>query len=801
MKRCAVKAAALSLSTISLASTVTFPVHAQAPEESESLVFVSEDNSETLQAVSEQQVANDAADTSQLLDSLEPVEGAVSEEDIPNIEETVGATENIEKAKDAMDESEAMAKEASESVAEITEETKQSTGQAVETATEAATVISDENTTEAEAEAIIGDAEKTVDQAEVDYISAEDEYNKKLEEYQAAKEDYETAVAAYNSNKEKASSDLTAAQEKLDAAKEKLDALEKQLEAAQKDLVDAGATAIISADDNKSTDVAAYVASVVQYYYAPKMLLAEGEQIQNFVVSDTSAEYVTITYDVYDADGNFVRSTKADYGFEVDKATGEIRIYDNKLEYTYTDANGKEVVLSKEDAEKLKDGLVEIDSYWTATGFYIPRYSADYHYTGTIPAKDYSDSKAIKQGSDAAKAAYSDGTKYYNADASFVSGTRSTGDYLTKYDLNINYKVSYDQVVYRHFKVGGYTQTYSDAVADIVANGGIVISTEAEYKRGILRYVEGVAISDAIKSGKYDSYSEALAAVKQEALNNKGVVGIDSSNSPLDISKQPVYAKVEKAYNNIFSSFNSNYSEYVAELRTKLAGYSESLKTVAKAKEEYSAASEKVADLRQQISKLNAADDITAAATITKLEVELEKAEANYKQAKENLDNAKSALADAKTTFDSRFNNEVEEEIVEEIVEADADTSDESSGASTVTEIAPAIVLPEVILPEEILEEIEEVEDDDDDSDSSDNGGGESVAEEEEVPEEVPAEIPPETEEIPEEEAPAGVTIAGLLARGKWFVGLAGVSTAGVGVAVIEAKRRAAIKIIDKLSQ
>lgn len=798
MKRYAVKAAALSLSTISLASTVTFPVHAQAPEESESLVLVSEDNSETLQAASEQQVTNDAADTSQLLDSLEPVEGAVSEEDIPNIEETVGATENIEKAKDAMDESEAMAKEASELVAEITEETKQSTGQAVETATEAATVISDENTTEAEAEAIIGDAEKTVDQAEVDYISAEDAYNKKLEEYQAAKEDYETAVAAYNSNKEKANADLAAAQEKLDAAKEKLDALEKQLEAAQKDLVDAGATAIISADDNKSTDVAAYVASVVQYYYAPKMLLAEGEQIQNFVVSDTSAEYVTITYDVYDKDGKFVRSTKADYGFDVDKATGEIRIYDNKLEYTYTDANGKEIVLSKEDAEKLKDGLVEIDSYWTATGFYIPRYSADYHYTGTIPAKDYSDSKAIKQGSDAAKAAYSDGTKYYNADASFVSGTRSSGDYVAKYDLNLNYKVSYDRVVYRHFKVGGYTQTYSDVVADIVANGGIVISTEAEYKRGILRYVEGVAISDAIKSGKYGSYSEALTAVRQEALNNKGVVGIDLSNSSLDISEQPVYAKVEKAYNNIFSSFNSNYSEYVAELRTKLAGYSESLKTVAKAKEEYSAASEKVADLRQQISKLNAADDITAAATITKLEIELEKAEANYKQAKENLDNAKSALADAKTTFDSRFNSEVDEEIVEEIVESASETFDDSDSI----EIAPAIVLPEVILPEEILKEIEEVEDDDDDdSDSSDNGGGESVAEEEEVPEEVPAEIPPETEEIPEEEAPAGVTIAGLLARGKWFVGLAGVSTAGVGVAVIEAKRRAAIKLIDKLSQ
>ncbi|MBR5635590.1 MAG: hypothetical protein IKW81_01500, partial [Pseudobutyrivibrio sp.] len=60
----------------------------------------------------------------------------------------------------------------------------------------------------------------------------------------------------------------------------------------------------------------------------------------------------------------------------------------------------------------------------------------------------------------------------------------------------------------------------------------------------------------------------------------------------------------------------------------------------------------------------------------------------------------------------------------------------------------------------------------------------------------------PETITIPEEEeVPLAITLAGVLEHGKWFAGLAGVGAAGGGVAVFEAKRRAAAKIIDKLNQ
>ena len=53
----------------------------------------------------------------------------------------------------------------------------------------------------------------------------------------------------------------------------------------------------------------------------------------------------------------------------------------------------------------------------------------------------------------------------------------------------------------------------------------------------------------------------------------------------------------------------------------------------------------------------------------------------------------------------------------------------------------------------------------------------------------------------PQEEKPEKITVKGILERGKWFVGLAGVSSAGAGVAAFEAKRRAAIKLLDKLNQ
>ena len=61
-----------------------------------------------------------------------------------------------------------------------------------------------------------------------------------------------------------------------------------------------------------------------------------------------------------------------------------------------------------------------------------------------------------------------------------------------------------------------------------------------------------------------------------------------------------------------------------------------------------------------------------------------------------------------------------------------------------------------------------------------------------------------EIEEILEEsteEEEETITMAGIMARGKWFVGLAGASTAGAGVVALEAKRRAAIKLLDKLNQ
>ena len=786
MKRCSVKVAAVGLSTIALASTATFPVYAQAPEESESLVLVPEENIEVQESNSEQEAVTEATEVAKTIDTLEPVEDAVTEEDIPDIQDTVEATENIKKAEEAMEESEAAVEEASEGAVAVTEEIKADTEQAAQVAEEASIAVSDENTTEQEAEAIISDAEVTVEQAEADFDTATEAYNKKLEEYQAAKDDYETAVAAYNSNKDKAIEDLSKASESLDAAQARLSDMEKQLDAAKNELVNAGANAIIAADDNKETDVTSYVASVVQYYYAPKMLLSEGESIADFTVEGTADDYVTISYSVYNSSGEFVRSTRADYGYEVDATTGEIRIYDNRLVYTYTNASGETVELSKEEAEKLSDGMIAIDSYWTATGFYIPRYQSSYNYKGQIDAYGYSDAKAIAQGEAAAEKAFSDNSKYYNSDATFTNGTRTSNSFWQQYQLDINYRVTYDKVVYEQFKISKAMPSYQEMVASKNSSGAIVLSTEDEYARGIIRYINGYEVSEAVKSGKYESYSEAIEAINAEALRKSGVVGVDYTNSTgLNIVKQFDYAAVEKAYKNVFTSYSQDYSSYLANLRATLANYSEMQKKVSSAKEEYAKAGEKVASLKEQIAKLDAANEIDTAAKLARLSAELEKAEANYSQAKENLENAKASLAEAKATFDSRFNI--------------SDDSDSANTGSYITPVQELVPKPELITS---IEEIK-VEEIDADSDSSSDDSSDSSAEEttEEAEEQPVIKEPTEETTIPEEEPPLGVTIAGLLARGKWFVGLAGISSAGVGVAVIEAKRRAAIKIIDKLSQ
>ena len=143
--------------------------------------------------------------------------------------------------------------------------------------------------------------------------------------------------------------------------------------------------------------------------------------------------------------------------------------------------------------------------------------------------------------------------------------------------------------------------------------------------------------------------------------------------------------------------------------------------------------------------------------------------------------------------------------VVEVIKDSDVEkvivnfVSEETSSPATpvVEEIEETEEIPEEELLEEVPEEAPIVSHQSAESGST-SGSGDVAEEVQPQPE---PELPPQTVTIQDEEAPKGVTLAGIMERGKWFVALGGVSVAGAGVGVLEAKRRAAMKILDKLNQ
>jgi len=792
MKRTSARAAALGLSTITLAGTVAFPVHAEASEESGSLVFVSEENIEQVDT-QEKKVEAVAEETSQSVSAV----SAEIEEINNDVDSDISISSAVDSVAAAQDDisliqdsetdlegaEEAMNQAVSEAV-QVTSQAQTDTAQSNAVAQAAKAAVEDSATSKSEAEAIIVDTEITVAQAEENLEAAKTSYDNKLAEYEEAKKDYLEAADNYNNSKSQAISDLDSAQASLADAKSRLEQLEEELKQAQEDLVNSGAEALVAAEDSDKSDISSYIATVVQYYYAPETELAAGNTIENYTVTTSTEDYVTITYDIYDSDGNYLRTVSADYGYSINYETGTVEIFENNLIYQYTDASGQVITFTEEEAETL-DYKVAIGKYWTATGFYIPRYTkANVNYKGTINDDwAYSDYKAALQGQNYLENLYNNNANYYNAVAEFVKGWKT--DWGSYYSLDIYYDISYDAVVTSQRPAKGQWISYADMKASIEENGGYVISDESEYIRtgGQIRYIQAYEISDSVKNSEYSSYNDALIAIINEAKSTNGATGVDTSISTYQITENTKYQELEAARQNfksLFSNASEDYVSYITSIRSKLDNYTKLLSQVAAAKENLTKAENQVSSLENQIAALNSGDQITVSSKIAALEAQLEQAKADYDQAQNNLADAKKALSDAKNIFNARFN---------------------STSPATV-----AIYYPETGQIKEELEEEpeEEVVEETSVSQSHDSNGNYFGGDaSEDIPEEtLDEETQPEEEiTIEDEETPLGITLAGVLERGKWFLALGGVAAAGAGVGLLEAKRRAAIKLIDKLNQ
>ena len=312
--------------------------------------------------------------------------------------------------------------------------------------------------------------------------------------------------------------------------------------------------------------------------------------------------------------------------------------------------------------------------------------------------------------------------------------------------------------------------------------------------------MERVTIDPEMKSRVMSAVS---TAIKEQASDKYGAGDIDIANSSnLDIKENIRYATLAEKHINedepLFDSSKGTYTSYISSLKEKLSNYARLISEVDKAQNNYNEAKAKVNTLKSQIEKLDKANTGNSTATIAELEAKLDKANRNYEGAKaklsaaeNNLELAKIAYVDRFTTIDSSKPSDVViNPVINDLIDyVNAESINQKE-------------LEETEEPEELEEDANVIINDNVDNTGDNNSQGGNAADVDEQTDDT-EEVTEEEDivTITDEETPKAITIAGILARGKWFIGLAGVSTAGVGVAVLEAKHRAAMKLLDKLNQ
>ncbi len=836
MKNRSVQAMSIGLSMLALTGPVSMTAYAQTVDTSElSETPVEEpagDNSEET-ALKE--------DVSNLTEQLN-IDADVSEA----VDNAATSIANVEKAAEASEEAIQEAEATVSSAAEVSEElaaTTQQVGAVVESVVQAA---SDDGSSLEDVAVMISDAQKTVEEANDSFITAEENYNRLLSEYETAKSDYETAVAAYDANKTEALSSLDSASTALEDAGAKVQDLERQVAEAENELIGAGADALLAAEDGKTEDVQSYVSAVLEHFYIPNSeKLDEGQTVSNLSIAQADDEgHIVVSYDIVDADGQVLRQISADYGYTIDSEAGQVQLYTKELTYQYTDSSGEVVTLTKEEAEEL-EGQVEIANYWKVSGYYVPYYVDRMTYKGIKPMFFYRDEKsAIESGKEYVNSTYYDNKDYYKVGVSFDNDWEAER-HLWGYYYDVT---------------GGFTAIYHKTED----KGGYKVSkavSKAQYSSESEAYE--AAVREAKDTHKAWGIDETESKLK--ITNIKEYAAIEKSYVNSGDALWQDTATDYTTYLTALRTRVVEYQILKTDVETAKAGYQEAQEKVQTIKSKISALKGADDIVSQtQFAILQVRLDI-AKESFTEAKNTLETAKENLATAEkrfgERLENQKKSLDDpepvevpstetqptkeSQTTTDSQAEeqpgtsetpapiNEVPSPVKELPVEEQLQIADTlkpkektSSVSKEITTIGdldqasggeysdmffqvpiifkPLTEIAEGLQEETIPEKIDSITDSIKNPKSSESKEADvAEAEQQPVDDGVPQPLYSSADEttIPEEEVPKAITLSGLLQRGRWFAGLAAVSIAGAIIGFVEAKRRAAAKIIDKMNQ
>ncbi len=813
MKRRSLQLAAIGLSTIVLWSTVSISVRAEAPEDSEGLIAAPEDNVED--------------DSNNNLESEDE-----NEDEQSSLEDLVDtAAESSETAVDA-----------SEDAIDVNEN--------------ALTVLQEQELTADEAYDLMGGAEDSILDAEEAFETAQEDYDAASKAYDAAVQEYNKVLEEYESSLKSAEGDLATAQGELDKAAAEVERLKAQLDACTQELVDAGATGLVAAEgEAEPVDIDAYIGAVVQHLYVPQSeSLNDGDTIQNYSVTvpkgvdGAAQDYVIVTYDVCGPNGEVLRTGYGEYTYSVDAETGKITLSTRTLTYEYENKDSEIVSITKDEADQL-NGQIAIDAGWTASGDYVPRFEATGTYTVGYPRnKGYDYNKDIVDGESGLKEKAVTDYPFENVDVSYVNMEYQSNG------LKYNYNVYYDVIGKTWTVSDGISNTYyeseDEAYAAVLVEAqskgaytidkenstGLKISYNTTYADIVSKYVDTnsddvsakiQAYNDLIR--QYDSakttYSEAVEKVAQATEQVANI-----KNSQLDIAYESAKLTVlsekldtaksncDKAEENINSAWNYFFDAYdiYNEKYMMIGGGRPPVTPVEPEEPETPVEPEEPTQPEEPVEPQEPTEEPKDTPVEEPEEEPVQEPTETPVVDTPSENHSETTIPQPSTEKDVEDvveNEDMEQEDEKKTTEDVDVVVRKSSSGSEYLYTMIVTELPED--EEEILETEEEVEEELEEEHleeeitntvgggNSSNGGDSEEPTIKTEPDEISEDGVPELDGIliEEEEAPKGITIAGIMARGKWFVALGGVSVAGIGVGAFEAKRRAAMKLLDKLNQ
>lgn len=505
----------------------------------------------------------------------------------------------------------------------------------------------------------------------------------------------------------------------------------------------------------------------------------ETEAVAVDEVDDDTKDSTTVCY--FDANGNYVRV---------------VTNYTTKYVYTYV--NGKSIkqegFKSQADAqaaaqkalssyEDIVAKTVDINTYWTVSGSYVPRYQK----TGRVWTEN------IRGQIDPYNYGINKSREYMYAKYSWGNGYANTEIELSNhqgYEYNGAYKVESDyRATFNKKDKRGNLISYN--INPLIAQNQYNSATEARNaalaqiykdKAGATGYETVIGIQPGYD---YINVQQEYGFIADYVYRNTTTSADSYTETSTNNSKDAV--AFLRNVDEVANTSSDDYKNYVSGLRQQIAEYDQLLKDITQAKADIDAAKARVQQLQKKLDSYENVDSNIAIARVAEWEAKLSDAQNDLESSRDSLAKAKENLSLAKERFAAKYPVITPVDVVETAVPSTTTSDLEEEKAKETEELEE----------EEEIEEDDEIEITDEDvplggGDHYQGDGWSTADTSEYVPDTPPVDVADIAPTPESEEEEKGITFEGLLEHAGWGVVVATPAVGLGAIVAIEAKKKAA---------